>query len=328
MSTLYLDKRGMVLTKKNHLLVVKCEGEASREVLPEMIERIILYNGCTLTSDALSLILKYDIPLSILDRHRFAGYLNPSNQKNTPIRYQQYEVFRDTSLRLEIFKEILDAKIYNQYRFLKKHLSYKSNTDYDAKLKQIDTMRRGINTKTDIDSLMGYEGMMAKVFFSIFGAIFPDPFSFSIRTRRPPKDPANAVLSFGYSVLLSEINSFVLSLGLDPNVGFIHTMDYSRPSLSLDILEEFRFVIDSVTLALFNRNMLKPEDFEESDDRVYLNETGRKRFFESYEEKMRTKQTYLGEKRDYRDIIKLQTVKVKKFVQHQLPYVPYKYNQE
>lgn len=326
MSTIFIDKRGSLLCKKNDNLLVKLPNEPDIELLINTVGRIIIYNGCSMSADALTLLLEKNIPLSVIGSHKFAGYLNPANQKNTPLRYKQYELIKNEKKCLEIYKEILDVKAYNLYRFLTKYLHYRDEHQYDSKLKQIDVMRKGFKSKDSLETLLGYEGAIAKTYFEIYGQLFPNDYQFNIRSRRPPKDPPNALLSFGYTILLSEVTQEIQGLGLDQNLGFIHKMDYSRPSLALDILEEFRFVIDSLVLGLFNKNQITIDHFEPENNGIYLNKEGRTKFFTAYEEKMRTQQLIYGIKRDYREIIRQQALFIKKFIDEGIPYTGYKYN--
>jgi len=140
---------------------------------------------------------------------------------------------------------------------------------------------------------MGLEGAAAKAYFRGFGMLVKKEFTFERRTRRPPKDPVNALLSLGYTLLFNEMLSAVESLGFDPYLGFLHEVEYGRPSLAVDMVEEFRFLIEGLTLTLINKEILSRDDFIEQDNGgFYLHEKGREEFYRQYEKKITTEVQY------------------------------------
>jgi CRISPR-associated protein Cas1 len=128
-------------------------------------------------------------------------------------------------------------------------------------------------------------------------------FTFDGRSRRPPRDPVNALLSLGYTLLFNEMVTAVEAVGLDPYLGFLHDVDYGRASLAVDMVEEFRYFIDALTLSMINRGELNIPDFHQGDDGgYYLVEKGRETFYKSYEKKVRTEVAYRGMTTSYRRI--------------------------
>jgi CRISPR-associated protein Cas1 len=135
----------------------------------------------------------------------------------------------------------------------------------------------------NIESARGHEGLSAAIYFFVFGRLLRGPWIFRDRNRRPPRDPVNAMLSFGYTLLLSHVTSAVITAGLDPCVGFLHPEYRGRPSLALDLMEEFRSqVVDRLVLALVNQGIMKPENFSKAEDGGVYMDTETIRLFMKY----------------------------------------------
>jgi len=166
---------------------------------------------------------------------------------------------------------------------------------------------------TELNVLLGVEGAAARSYFKAFGMLLPDDFQFEVRSRRPPMDPVNAALSFGYALLTGEAVSAAALAGLDPSVGFLHGDDDGRPSLALDLMEEFRpLVVDTTVLNLFRRNRLTADHFRSEDGRpgVLFTDEGRRRFLNAFEERMLTVFAHVpsGRRVSYRRGLYLQAV--------------------
>ena len=146
-------------------------------------------------------------------------------------------------------------------------------------LKQLEILSQQSTTATTNETLLGIEGAAAAAYFKLFGRMLKPPWKFEGRNRRPPKDPVNAVLSYGYVIIGSQIQSLLDGAGFDPYLGFYHATVYGRPSLALDLLEEFRHVlVDRLALNLFNLGILNEEDFYvPPEGGVYLSTSGKKK---------------------------------------------------
>ena len=157
--------------------------------------------------------------------------------------------------------------------------------------------------------------------------MFRKELTFQERTRRPPKDPVNAILSLGYTMITNEILGLVIAHGLDPYLGFLHGVVYGRPSLALDLVEEFRQpVIDRLTLHLFNHNIITIEDFRKVEqDGVYLTNDGMKKYFQFYEKRLKAPLEH-GESEltaNMRNIMKQQVHRMAKSIQNRKIYNPF-----
>ena len=153
-----------------------------------------------------------------------------------------------------------------------------------ANIKAIQAMEKRVDTATDIPELLGIEGNASAAYFGSFGFMLKEEmgFDFQRRSRRPPADPTNALLSFAYSLLTADISSAIQVVGLDPYVGYFHQLKYGKPCLALDLMEEFRSIIaDSVVITLINNRRIKPGDFTQSHGGWYLKDHSRKTFYAS-----------------------------------------------
>ena len=156
-----------------------------------------------------------------------------------------------------------------------------------------------------INRIMGYEGVAAQNYFSALGEMVSKEFSFEKRSRRPPRDMFNSMLSFGYSLLMSEVHTAINNSGLHPYFGFMHAMKEHHPTLASDLMEEWRpILIDSMVMSLVSHNEIKPSCFEMgNDDGIYLNAAGQKIFLNAYEKKL---QAVSESKYSYRQLLKMQ----------------------
>ena len=179
-----------------------------------------------------------------------------------------------------------------------------------------------------MESLLGFEGTASANYFKLFGKMIKSPWIFNGRNRRPPKDEVNAVLSFGYVIVGSQIQALLDGVGFDPYLGFYHSVHYGRPSLSLDLLEEFRHsFIDRLAITLFNHHILSKNDFyQPPNGGIYLNTQGKKIFFTHFE-KMLGKFTGATNvqlnKSSIRSVYQKQVNKLAKAVQTNVNYAPW-----
>jgi CRISPR-associated protein Cas1 len=210
----------------------------------------------------------------------------------TPCAACQYDLARDAEFAVRVSRRLVAAKIRNSRRVLQRLAANRdlANTPEQQDVgNSLQLLVQRADSAENLDSLRGVEGMASALYFRRIGLFFPKDIPFTRRSRRPPKDAANALLSWTYTVLLSEVDAAVRTASLDPCLGFLHEISYGRPSLSLDLLEPLRAPIcDLLALQVLNHQMLGPKDFEfRSDDGgTYLTLEGRKRFFFEYERSM------------------------------------------
>jgi len=205
----------------------------------------------------------------------------------------------NTDFSIELGRIILTAKLKNQLTVLRRYAKSRG-VDIDNEINMIKSCERSINSSVSIPQIMGYEGQAAKTYFSGLNKCVDDEFHFDCRSRRPPKDEFNSMLSFGYSILINEIYSEIAAKGLNPYFGFVHQDKEKHPTLASDLVEEWRAVIvDSMVMSLVNGHEIQKSNFE-TDVNVhgyYLNNEGLKIFVKKLDGKIRTGNKYL----DYSD---------------------------
>ena len=289
MATLYITDQHATLRKEQNRLVVEREGNALMEVHDFKVERVIVFGNAQLSTQAMAYLLERGIETAFLSMHgRLKGRLAPIESKNVPVRIAQYERSRELSFTLNLARAIVAGKISNCAEVLarhnRNHAECRLGNEIDRLIGAGQKARRG----GALETLRGIEGTAAAVYFQGFARCLRRNFNFQKRTRRPPADPVNSLLSFAYSLLYNEAISACAATGLDCYIGFFHQLHYGRCSLALDLMEEFRpLVADRLALNLVNLDVIKANDFhKEGGNGFYLNDEARKRFLREYERTM------------------------------------------
>ncbi len=258
------------------------------EVEPHRIELIALVGRIHITSHATRFCLENRIPVAWFKRNGdFLGRLVPELSRTADLRVLQYSKAVETENSLILSKEFIAGKIHNSVSILSAIRSNRTNHPYlGSAIRQLSRLQTQIINVTDVESLLGYEGTSARTYFRGLKAGFDIGLPFEGRARRPPPDPVNALLSFGYVILSNTLASVLEARNLDPYVGFLHQRRSGRPSLALDLLEEFRpAVVDRFVLRMCNRRQLRLEHFENDIKRggIRLTRSGLRKFFREWE---------------------------------------------
>jgi len=258
------------------------------------LERVVVIGQASITTPLLQKLASEGIPLHLISGHgRWLGALYPNANGHALRRLRQYDLARDGHFSLAFAAAAVVAKLRNSRRVLQR---LAASRDESADPKHLDVcnslhaLAGQAEAAASFESLRGYEGYGAALYFDRLTRYFPEHAPFTGRNRRPPRDAANALLSWTYTIVLSEIDAAVRAANLDPCLGFLHEISYGRPSLSLDLLEPLRAPLcDMLVLRLLNHRLLRAEEhFEISpeDGGTYLNDEGRRAFFPEYERTM------------------------------------------
>lgn len=257
------------------------------------LDRVVIIGMPSVTIPVLTRLMDCGIPCFFLSgRGRWRGALGPDNNLNAARRIRQYEMATDAQFALRVARRIIIAKIANSRRVLQRLAANRELSDtpeHEAVGNELKHLLRRAESTATLDELRGIEGLAAARYFRRIGAFFPDALPFRERSRRPPRDAANALLSWTYTILLGEVEGAVRAHGLDAAIGVLHADKLNTPSLALDLLEPLRPAIaDLLVLSILNHNILRPEHFEVriEDDGTYLTEAARKPFFVAYEQAM------------------------------------------
>jgi len=314
MAVLYLLEQGSTLKKKSRRLVVEKEEKLLLEIPEFKVERVIIIGNIQLTTQAMKFLLASGIETAFLTVYgKLVGKLTPVESKNVELRMLQYQRYHDEKVRLLLSKCIVRGKIKNSRTLLQKFQRNHPEVNFNNPIKELDRLIRELQRKEKVSSVFGLEGRASAVYFSCFGGMFRREFRFRTRTKRPPLDPVNAMLSLGYSLITNEMFAVCSAVGFDPYIGFLHGIDYGRPSLALDLIEEFRAsIVDRLVLSIANRGVISFEDFEQREKGVYMNDEARKKFFKHYEKRMQTS-VFNPEKREESNYRKLFLKQAQKF---------------
>jgi CRISPR-associated protein Cas1 len=243
------------------------------------------------------------------------------------IRLAQYERYLDDDFQLNQARAIVKGKLQNSRTLIRRYLFNHPEQNFTTEIELIERTLEKVERSQTINSLMGYEGIAAAAYFRCFGQMFRTELIFRERSRRPPKDPVNAILSLGYTLITNEILGMVTAHGLDPYIGFLHGVVYGRPSLALDLVEEFRQpVVDRLTLHLFNNKILSEDNFRPVEPGgVYLTPDGLKKYFQQYEQRFKGpgQVNNPDNKMNIRNIIKQQVHRMATSIQQRTIYKPY-----
>ena len=214
--------------------------------------------------------------------------------------------------RLGIARDIVRGKLLNQRALLLRYRRRRGGPDLDSAISAIGKYLQKLDALGDVESLLGVEGYGSALYYRAFRTLLTRDTGFVARVRRPPTDPVNSLLSFGYTLLTYGMQAAVHTVGLDPFIGFLHAAKYSRPSLVLDLIEQFRgVVVDSLVLGAVNTGAITDADFEPPSALtrgVFLTQDGMKKFIDAYEGRMHGKVLHPvdGVKVTYRRALELQ----------------------
>jgi CRISPR-associated protein Cas1 len=268
------------------IVVTSTEGEETR-VPGRDIAAVVLHGGAQVTSQMIHFAAAHDIAVHWLTAggQYVAGVIRPGGVQR---RIRQFEGLRESAFALELARRLARAKIENQMKFLMRAARGKLTKENLGKIVQrIEIELRGLEKADNCDSLRGREGMAARwYFFALPGLLreASEQMKFSGRNRRPPRDPFNAALSFGYSLLYRDLVASIVTVGLDPSFGFFHRPRTAAYPLALDLMELFRTVLwDMPLVASVNRRQWREEHFSRTREQVWLSAEGRKQAIALYE---------------------------------------------
>jgi CRISP-associated protein Cas1 len=328
-AVLYLQEPGSSVGKRSEHLVIKKDGKETGRVPLHAVRQVVVCGNVQVSTQALETMAENEIGISYVTGHgRFIGSFVPAPTKNVSLREAQFKKFSDPAIALQLSKAVVRAKLSNQRTLLMRSLrGDDARGSHEPAARGMWDLLRGLDDVSAMESLLGTEGQGAALYFGEFGRFLkplPDGkgFDFTSRNRRPPRDPVNALLSFAYAILAKDCFSAVCTVGFDPYKGFYHQGKHGKPSLALDLLEEFRPVIaDSVVLTLINNESVSKADFIVWRDACQLTEAGRKAFFAAYEQRKATVISHpvYGYKMSYARMLEVQARMLAAFVRGEIP---------
>ncbi len=328
MAALYLTEQGSKLRKTSQRLVVEKGGATLLEIPANGIDRVLIFGAVQLSTQVISFLLDSGIDVSFLSMNgKLKGKLTPVESKNVFLRLAQYDRYKDEEFKLMIARSILEAKMMNQRTLILRYQRNHPEAVFSSELEIISNSISSVPQKKAISALMGLEGISSTAYFRCYAKMLSTNFAFERRTRHPPLDPINALLSLGYVLISNELGALVESAGFDPFIGFVHGLRYGRQSLPLDLIEEFRHpVVDGLVMTVINNGSIKKEDFYKEDNGAYfLNKKAFKQFLGYYEERM--EKPFLYREQDsqtsYRRLFQIQAERIQQAVLNREEYQPF-----
>lgn len=312
MTTLYITDQGSYLSVSRQQFQVFYQRELRLKVPVNRVSHIILFGCCNLSHGAVSLALRRRIPIMYLSQKgKYFGRLETEGQAKVEYLMRQVICSQNPDFIRQQAEAIVLAKIHNS-RILLLRLNRRHRSEIAAKaIEELDLLMDRLCFAENLDALRGYEGKAATLYFQALGSLWAKPFQFEKRTKRPPTDPINSMLSLGYTLLSQNVYSFVQAVGLHTHFGNLHVPRDNHPALVSDLMEEWRSqLVDSLVTYLVNSQIFTLDDFTPPDERggVYFQPHALKKFLKHWEEKLQTELTHphSGQKMAYRRCIELQ----------------------
>ena len=313
MSNIYVYEQGSIITiNENRLIITKVNKEI--ESVPiELIDGVMIFGNIQVSTQSIHKLLSKGINITYLSKKGYNfGRLENSNKVNIERQRLQFKKSEDIFYSLEISKKFIEGKIRNQRTVLLRANKQLKNKEIKEKIELMKRYIAKIEYVNDIESLMGMEGFCAKIYFDSLNYILNEEYRFKNRSKRPPRDPFNSIISFGYALLYNEVFNILGSKGLNPYVAFLHKDRNKHAALCSDIMEEFRpILIDTLSIYLLNNDKIIKEDFifNVKNNSVLLNKDGVSKVVSEFEKRILQKVSYVKEvnyKMNFREIIEYQ----------------------
>lgn len=279
LNTLYVTTQGAYLAKEGETVVVKADDKVCLQVPIHTLGGIVCFGHVGCSPYLMHFCAERNVSLSFLTENgRFLAKAQGPVSGSVLLRRQHYKRADDPDFTAKTAKACVAGKIINNRSVLQRSLRDHTGKDGQEKIrKAADRLKatlQGLRADPSLETVRGIEGDAARTYFSVFDHLITaqkESFIFKARSRRPPLDKINCLLSFLYTLLVHDIRSALECVGLDPQVGFLHKDRPGRPGLALDIMEEFRpFIADRLALTLVNLNQIRPEGFKETDSKAVL----------------------------------------------------------
>lgn len=320
--------RGKVAKEGQRLAITKDDGETTYARLAE-ISQLVVMGNVYVTTPTLHELMRRNIPITWQSHGGwFLGHTVGTGHANVELRTAQYRGSFDDSVCLQLARGWVQAKIRNSRTLLRRNRS--SPDESDDVLVDMKRLADRAGRTRDLSTLLGIEGAAAARYFGEFNGLLrnsrdADLFEMDKRNRRPPTDPVNALLSFGYAMLTRTFVTALSATGFDPYRGFYHQPRFGRPALALDMMEPFRpLIVDSAVITAINNGEIRPTDFVRSPIGVALTDAGRKRFIATLERRLGQEVTHpiFGYRVEYRRLLEIQSRLLGRYLTGEIPKYP------
>ena len=322
------SQRGKVAKKGERLAITKDDGETAFARIAETSQLVVMGN-IYITTPTLHELMRRNIPVTWQSYGGwFLGHTVGAGHANVELRTAQYKGSFEDQVCLRLARGWVQAKIRNSRTLLRRN--WRQEGDVKATLTDLKRLADKAGRARDLNSLLGVEGAAAARYFQHFTGMLKqstdtDLFEMNNRNRRPPTDPVNALLSFGYAMLTRAWVVVLSGTGFDPYRGFYHQPRYGRPALALDMMEPFRpLIVESSVITAINNGEIRPTDFVRRATGVNLSSGGRKRFIATFERRLGQEVTHplFGYRVEYRRLLEIQSRLLGRFLLGETPDYP------
>ncbi len=302
LNTLYVTTQNAYLFKEGASVVVKIEGKNRLRLPLHTLDGIVTFGAISMSPFLMAACAEVGVTISFMSQYgRFLARVLGPVTGNVKLRREQYRRAESPEKAREMALYMLKGKLHNSRavlrRFLRDYPEAASRNEVAKGQLRLTNQLQRLDSQPTLETLRGLEGEAAATYFSLFGRLITlgnDEFTFYDRSRRPPRDPVNALLSFVYTLLVHDCRSALEGVGLDPYVGYLHVDRPGRPGLALDLMEEFRsWLADRLVLSLINRQQIRAKQFRRSESgAVLLNEAGRKDLLTAWQKRKQDEITH------------------------------------
>jgi len=315
------------LHRKENTLYFESEKEERKYIPVENTQEMFIFGEVTINKKLLDFLAQKEIILHFYNYYGYyTGSFYPREHYNSGFMIlRQAEAYLNQNKRVSLAKRFVEGAILNMLKVL----TYYNNRgkDLSSEIEGMENLKNKIQEFNSTEELMAIEGNCREYYYKGFDKIIEDQdFLFSSRTRQPPENRLNALISFGNSLLYTVVLSEIYKTHLDPRIGFLHTANFRRFSLNLDIAEIFKpIIVDRIIFTLLNKKMITKKDFLEDLGGIYLKENGQKVFIEQFDERLRTtlSDKGLGRAISYRSLIRRELYKLEKDLIGDKEYKPF-----
>ena len=305
LNTLYITTPEAYLSRDGLNVVVSVDKEELFRIPIMNVEGIVTFGYMGASPGLMKLCMDNNVSLSFMTpQGRFICRAQGSIRGNVLLRKKQYTLSENEDVALHLAKLFITGKVFNTRSILQRFIRDNGiDEDVDLAIKQLEWQKKSIMQAGSMDILRGEEGRAANVYFDVFSHLIlnqKEDFPFNGRNRRPPKDEVNAMLSFVYTLIANDVAAALESVGLDPYVGFMHTLRPGRTSLALDMMEELRaYLGDRLVLSMINRRQVTKSDFiRQGDESFVMTDECRKELLKAWQKRKKEmiEHPYLKEK--------------------------------
>ncbi|TYQ15713.1 UNVERIFIED_CONTAM: CRISPR-associated protein Cas1 [Acetivibrio alkalicellulosi] len=272
MPELYVKEFGAYIRKCGDSLRVEKNSKKLIELPLSRIERVNIVGSVQISTQALHALFYLGIDVVFMNYGgRILGVAKSDNSRNIFVKLAHFQAYYDEDFRNQLMRTIVKGKIKNQIVLTRKYLWSHKNHPFENILTQLEETLCKIDNANRREELLGLEGSSSAKYFKVFSAMLKKNFSFELRTKRPAKDPVNAILNLGYTILANRMASILESIGFEVQLGFLHGICMGRKSLAFDMIEEFRQpLIDRFTLYVLNKGIIRIDHFQKQKDGAFI----------------------------------------------------------